>query len=127
MDIVSQIAKSNPTVRPKPELNYRNELDNHSKYQDDIRVGESRPRRRRRYHKDLDDSLVFDDIENDFSFDEMSSDVKGYDSYHGNKRKHKNKKKRRRGPPRYPPIDRDTLYEVGLLVYLRDFHLGMII
>jgi len=90
-------------------------------------VAETRRRRGRRYPKNPENSDIFEDLENDFSFDDMGSDVRGYESYHGSPSNRKNKRKRRRGPPRYPPIDKDTLYEVGLLIYLRDFHLGMII
>lgn len=69
-------------------------------------------------------SHIYDDIESEFSFDDMSDSVGDYNSYHHGSG---SQGKRKRGPPRYPPLDRDRLYAEGLLVYLRDFHLGMII
>lgn len=68
------------------------------------------------------ESDVFDDIETNFSFDDMGSDVSGYESYYGSEGT-----KKKKGPPRYPPLDVNKLYEVGLLAYTRDFHLGMLI
>ncbi|CAG2101266.1 unnamed protein product [Medioppia subpectinata] len=75
---------------------------------------------------------TFEELENDFRVDDMGNDVRDHELYHGQprrhrKRKHKHKRRRYQEPPRYPPIDRDTLYEVGLLIYTRDFQQDMII
>ena len=110
--------------------------------------------------------MIFDQLQSDFSFDDLGSDIQEHESYydspvkrayyggieserisnspskkHKRHKKHKKHRKHKKGhhkghhkkhghkkgTPRYPPIDKDKLYEVGLLIYLRDFHLGMII
>ena len=62
----------------------------------------------------------YDEVEKEF--EHLENDDEEYDqsdlyndSYH-----------KKKGPPRYPPLDRNRLYAVGLLIYLRDFHYGMI-